>query len=437
MASPAELAQTAPETLPPDFAEWDSEEPPATLPANFKPFEAASKSGSVSKPPMPAQTPMASHAAMPMASNGHKHLAPPAQAPVELLTPMPSASPKPSPSTVLAAALTPAPAASAKPAPKPAPKATPTPVPLHTTHAEPRVTAAPVVVKMRNTSAVTPAIVHTDDETLFRSLRSYGLEAPSLKPETEHEEKTKNKLILPAVGIGSLVLLAVMVGVIYHATHLTTTAVVTHPVQTEEIVNAPQKPSPVTLPAPVQPAPQPAAPVVRQQSTNPGSYQPAPHVESDLMADQLTEPTRIPSDIKKVQPKETPPAPGFGVPGMDGLGSGAIGSVFSGPGKPKQKVEPSKVVSISAGVAVGLLLQKTNPVYPPIAKAARVAGTVELQATISKSGTIENLRVVSGPDMLRQSAMDAVRSWRYRPYKLNNEPVEVETTVDVIFALGR
>jgi protein TonB len=290
---------------------------------------------------------------------------------------------------------------------------------------------------MRNTSAVTPAIVHTDDETLFRSLRSYGLEAPSLKPETEHEEKTKNKLILPAVGIGSLVLLAVMVGVIYHATHLTTTAVVTHPVQTEEIVNAPQKPSPVTLPAPVQPAPQPAAPVVRQQSTNPGSYQPAPHVESDLMADQLTEPTRIPSDIKKVQPKETPPAPGFGVPGMDGLGSGAIGSVFSGPGKPKQKVEPSKVVSISAGVAVGLLLQKTNPVYPPIAKAARVAGTVELQATISKSGTIENLRVVSGPDMLRQSAMDAVRSWRYRPYKLNNEPVEVETTVDVIFALGR
>ena len=74
--------------------------------------------------------------------------------------------------------------------------------------------------------------------------------------------------------------------------------------------------------------------------------------------------------------------------------------------------------------------------YPPIAKAARVSGTVVIQATISKTGTVENLRVISGPAMLQQSALDAVRSWRYRPYLLNNEPVEVETTVNVIFTLG-
>jgi protein TonB len=61
---------------------------------------------------------------------------------------------------------------------------------------------------------------------------------------------------------------------------------------------------------------------------------------------------------------------------------------------------------------------------------------VELQATISKQGTIEDLRVVSGPAMLQQAALDAVRQWRYRPYLLNNEPVEVETKVDVIFTLG-
>ena len=59
-----------------------------------------------------------------------------------------------------------------------------------------------------------------------------------------------------------------------------------------------------------------------------------------------------------------------------------------------------------------------------------------LQATISKQGTIEDLRVISGPAMLQQAAMDAVRQWRYRPYLLNNEPVEVETTVNVIFTLG-
>jgi protein TonB len=83
-----------------------------------------------------------------------------------------------------------------------------------------------------------------------------------------------------------------------------------------------------------------------------------------------------------------------------------------------------------------MLLQKTQPVYPPIAKAARVQGTVVLQAKISKTGSIEDLHVISGPAMLQQAAMDAVRSWRYRPYLLNNDPVEVETTVNVIFTLG-
>jgi protein TonB len=93
-------------------------------------------------------------------------------------------------------------------------------------------------------------------------------------------------------------------------------------------------------------------------------------------------------------------------------------------------------VNISAGVAVGLLIQKTTPLYPSIAKTARVAGTVVLQATISKTGSIQNLHVVSGPEMLRGAAMDAVRTWRYKPYKLNNEPVDVDTTVNVVFALG-
>ena len=103
---------------------------------------------------------------------------------------------------------------------------------------------------------------------------------------------------------------------------------------------------------------------------------------------------------------------------------------------PRCKAEPPKKVNISAGVAHGMLLQKTTPMYPPIAKAARVSGTVVIQAKISKTGTIENLHVISGPAMLQQAAMDAVKSWRYRPYLLNNEPVEVETTVNVIFTLG-
>jgi protein TonB len=156
-----------------------------------------------------------------------------------------------------------------------------------------------------------------------------------------------------------------------------------------------------------------------------------------MMNNQLIAPTKIPNSIKQVAEKEAPPS-SFGVAGMEGLGgsaSGVMGSVF-GSGGPKVQAAVPKKVNISAGVAVGMLLQKTQPIYPPIAKAARVSGTVILQATISKSGTIENLRVISGPAMLQQAAMDAVRSWRYRPYLLNNDPVEVETTINVIFSLG-
>jgi protein TonB len=82
-----------------------------------------------------------------------------------------------------------------------------------------------------------------------------------------------------------------------------------------------------------------------------------------------------------------------------------------------------------------MLIEKQMPVYPAIAKATRTEGTVVLQATISRSGTIENLRVASGPGLLQQAALDAVKTWRYRPYLLNGEPVEVETTVNVVFKL--
>ncbi|MGA7343243.1 MAG: TonB family protein [Terracidiphilus sp.] len=97
--------------------------------------------------------------------------------------------------------------------------------------------------------------------------------------------------------------------------------------------------------------------------------------------------------------------------------------------------EPKKPVRIPSSMIEGLLLFKITPTYPAIAKATGTQGTVVLQATISKSGTIENLRVAGGLTLLEQAALDAVKQWRYRPYLLNGEPVEVETTVNVIFKL--
>ena len=86
-------------------------------------------------------------------------------------------------------------------------------------------------------------------------------------------------------------------------------------------------------------------------------------------------------------------------------------------------------------VVEGLLIDKRLPVYPAIAKATGTQGTVVLAATISRNGTIENLRVIGGPQMLQQAAIDAVSAWRYRPYLLNGEPLEVGTTINVIFKL--
>jgi protein TonB len=84
----------------------------------------------------------------------------------------------------------------------------------------------------------------------------------------------------------------------------------------------------------------------------------------------------------------------------------------------------------------GNLIHKVQPVYPPMARAVRVQGTVVLKAIISRSGGIENLQVLSGHPMFVKAAIDAVSQWRYRPYILNDEPVEVETQITVNFLLS-
>ena len=90
---------------------------------------------------------------------------------------------------------------------------------------------------------------------------------------------------------------------------------------------------------------------------------------------------------------------------------------------------------ISSGVSAGLLLTPIRPAYPAIAKAAHVQGTVVLAATIDKAGRITGLQVVSGPEMLRTSAMEAVQAARYRPFLLNGDTTEVVTTVTVVFRM--
>jgi len=84
----------------------------------------------------------------------------------------------------------------------------------------------------------------------------------------------------------------------------------------------------------------------------------------------------------------------------------------------------------------GNLIQRVQPLYPPLARQARIQGQVILRAVIRRDGMIENLQVLSGHPMLVQAAIDAVKQWRYRPYSLNGEPVEVETQVTLNFVLS-
>jgi TonB family protein len=90
---------------------------------------------------------------------------------------------------------------------------------------------------------------------------------------------------------------------------------------------------------------------------------------------------------------------------------------------------------VAANVAAGYVIHQVAPVYPPIAKTAHISGTVVLHAIIAKDGTIEQLKVVSGPPLLLKSAMDAVQQWVYRPTLANGDLVRVDTTISVVYSL--
>jgi TonB family protein len=126
------------------------------------------------------------------------------------------------------------------------------------------------------------------------------------------------------------------------------------------------------------------------------------------------------------------------VAGMAGMGSGVAGmaGMGTGSGTGQGSAMLGGPVRVPSGVIAGMLEQPVAPAYPPIAKAAHVQGVVVLHAVISTAGEIEDLQVVSGPPMLRQAAVDAVRQWKYRPYVLNGVATEVQTTINVNFTFA-
>jgi periplasmic protein TonB len=182
----------------------------------------------------------------------------------------------------------------------------------------------------------------------------------------------------------------------------------------------------LVAPPPPPPPPPPAAPQIQ-------------HVQkvSEVVDGALRAPTKIPKQIKMMQEDEAP-APNTGVVGgvVGGVPGGSAGGVIGGligSAAPPPKVATPQKLRVSSGVVEGLKLSAPNPTYPQMARIAHIQGDVILQATISKTGTVENLHAVTGHPILIQAALDAVRQWKYKPYILNGEPVEVETTIKVQF----
>jgi len=182
----------------------------------------------------------------------------------------------------------------------------------------------------------------------------------------------------------------------------------------------------IEAPRPPEPPPKP----VQQAAARPT------HEKLEMQDGHIFAPPTIPITIRMIDAPEPPG--GNTVEDVADLGQGGEnpGAIFQGRGQtPVVRQDVSGPVRLPSTIVAGLLVEKVLPVYPIIAKETHIEGVVVLQATISKSGTIENLRVESGPPMLRQAALDAVSNWRYRPYLLNGKPVEVETTVNVVFRL--
>ena len=160
----------------------------------------------------------------------------------------------------------------------------------------------------------------------------------------------------------------------------------------------------------------------------------------------LTAPESIPPGIAYVDEPARPSVallPTVAETGISNLLVGALsgGSEVALPVAPPPPLPPPppiiKADRIRQGgnVQAANLIEQVNPIYPPLARQARIQGVVVMEAVISKEGSIESLRVVTGHPLLNQAALDAVKQWKYRPTLLNGEPVEVITTVTVMFNL--
>ncbi len=201
----------------------------------------------------------------------------------------------------------------------------------------------------------------------------------------------------------------------------------------------------LVAPPPPPPPPPPPQAVVKPKKIIPKEFD----------SGKLTQPKKIPDKVAIIDEEDIPP-PSAGIAGVvggvpGGSAGGSLGGVLGGiisntpsvappppPPPPVKKAPPPAPTRIRVGGAVqkARMLKQVQPQYPPLARQARIQGTVKLTAEIAKDGSIQKLEVISGHPLLIPAALQAVKQWRYKPTLLNGQAVEVITQIDVNFTLS-
>jgi periplasmic protein TonB len=329
------------------------------------------------------------------------------------------------------------------------------PAPARETHSSPAAAAAPASSADEDILSVEPAKPASSESG------SYAGSAPSFSfggANAPEKSGGGSKKILIAVAAAALIAGALYIGFTVfhgHANQPVSTPSQTAPAPvpvTETAKPSSGKPAP-TIPTTSAPASIPAvAPATTSSSTNsqpeavpgksPASKNTDAASEDDASEPTASKPAAAPLILKggsapishaKPAPPDAPAPsmteianPGAGAPPPDigGAGSSAPAPVL-------------QTLNVSQGVSQGLLTKKVQPVYPRGALTMRVEGAVELLATISKTGDISHVKVLSGDGQLAKAATDAVKQWKYKPYLLNGEPVEIQTQITINFKLPR
>jgi|SRR5689334_629750 len=225
----------------------------------------------------------------------------------------------------------------------------------------------------------------------------------------------------------------VLVSVVLHTTLVA--ALILIPMLYTNALDLPQYQK-VFLAAPPPPPPPPPPPAA-------APHQPKVPKKKFFKESELYTPKEVPKAIPKVEEEveaAPPEAPGVvgGVPGgvQGGVVGGVLGGVGNGPAPPPKPAQPKGPVRVGGNVKRPELVHKVEPTYPPLARQTRVQGNVVIDCVIDKQGNVTQVKAVSGHPLLVQSALSAVKQWKFKPTMLNGQPVDVAMTVTVQFNMA-